>query len=76
MITVANTLPLPETGGRGVWPLVVLALALMAGGALWYRRRRAMQAACEALGFGAAAQGVAVPGGASGGPVVLNLPRI
>lgn len=76
VITVANTLPLPETGGRGVWPLVVLALALMAGGALWYRRRRAMQAACEALGFGAAAQGVAVPGGASGGPVVLNLPRI
>ena len=76
VITVTNTLPLPETGGRGVWPLVVLALALMAGGALWYRRRRAMQAACEALGFGAAAQGVAVPGGASGGPVVLNLPRI
>lgn len=75
-ITNTHLSALPEAGGRGVWPLVVLALALMAGGALWYRRRRAMQAACEALGFGAAAQGVAVPGGASGGPVVLNLPRI
>lgn len=76
VITVTNTLPLPETGGMGVWPLVMLALALMAGGALWYRRRRAAQAACEAFGFGAAAQGVVVPGGASGKPVVLNLPRI
>ena len=76
VITVTNALPLPETGGMGVWPLVMLALALMTGGALWYRRRRAAQAACEAFGFGAAAQGVAVPGGASGEPVVLNLPRI
>lgn len=76
VITVTNTLPLPETGGMGVWPLVMLALVLMAGGALWYRRRRAAQAACEAFGFGAAPQGVVVPGGASGEPVVLNLPRI
>lgn len=76
VITVTNTLPLPEAGGMGVWPLVVLALVLMAGGALWYRRRRAAQAACEAFGFRAVAQGVVVPGGASGEPVVLNLPRI
>ena len=75
-ITNTHLSALPEAGGRGVWPLVVLALALMAGGALWYRRRRAAQAACEAFGFGAAAQGAAVPGGASGGPAVLNLPRI
>lgn len=76
VITVTNTLPLPETGGMGVWPLVMLALVLMTSGALWYRRRRAAQAACEAFGFGAATQGVVVPGGASGNPVVLNLPRI
>lgn len=75
-ITNTHLSALPEAGGRGVWPLVVLALALMAGGVLWYRRRRAAQAACEAFGFGTAAQGVAVPGGASGEPVVLNLPRI
>lgn len=76
VIAVTNALPLPETGGMGVWPLVMLALVLMAGGALWYRRRRAAQAACEAFAFGAVAQGVVVPGGASGKPVVLNLPRI
>ena len=43
-ITNTHLSALPEAGGRGVWPLVVLALALMAGGALWYRRRRAMRA--------------------------------
>lgn len=78
VIEITNThLPmLPETGGAGLWALILLALALLGGGMLWRRRRAAAHAACEASGFAAAAQGVAVPGGASGKPVVLNLPRI
>lgn len=78
VIEITNThLPmLPETGGAGLWALILLALALLGGGMLWRRRRAAAQAVCEASGFAAAAQGVAVPGGASGKPVTLNLPRI
>lgn len=55
VITVTNTLPLPETGGSGIG-LVVFAGAMLLAYAAYERRRRALEcdgsgAACVAFGF-------------------------
>ena len=90
VIEITNThLPmLPETGGSGLWMLILLAMALLVGGGALCRKRRSMIAAQEAafaqsLGMQPVGSFVASPMKPAGAHArqperasLFNLPRI